>query len=340
MSGPDLLGWGPDEPAEPPRPRSAWSERMSAAARRRRWTGLAGTVVVGAAAAVLAFQAGADPEAPPPPPPTGTFALEPPVQAVTEVAFGTDWAYALIAACVGPDDTRQCRYRLARRPLDAAGSWTLTQIQTGPVAGAGGLPRLFVDGDRVTVVDQPTVGNVYTSPDGGKTMTVQGLSAGPPVPAVARGDIVDLALCESCLNRLTLLEPRTGRLRQLAQQPPFDPAIGIRTFARSGDAFWTLGDSGAGLTSAVSVDGGRTWRRLPVGDAAGRVELAFLLADDARGAYLVISRDTDPQVGGEFSELWRIGDPTRPDRARRGDGSPRPSDPAWSTACSCPPAPC
>ena len=316
MSGPDVVGWGGEEPAGPRPPRwSGWPERVrhaSAAARRRRWSGLAGTVLVGLAAAVLAFRAGADPEAPPPPQPTRTFDLGSPVQFVSEVAFGPATAYALVGACVGPEETRSCRYRVLQRALTRPG-WTVTAVRTGAVAGAAGLPRLFVAGDRLTVVDQPTVGNVLTSPDGGRTMTVQGLSAAPPVPAALRGDIVDLGLCESCLDRLTVLEPRTGRLRPLATQPPLGPSVGVRAFADSAGALWALGDSGTGLVSSVSLDGGRTWRTLPLrGGGPGAAEATALAPDGRRGAWLLVSRDADPHTTNEFSELWRVGDPTRP----------------------------
>ncbi len=318
MSGPDVLGWGPDEPTGPPRPRRpGWPERVrqaSSAVRRRRWTGLAGTVLLGAAAAVLAVRAGADPEAPPPPQPTRTFALGPPIQLVSEVAFGPDRAYALVAGCVGPEETRQCRYRLMQRGLGRA-DWTVTAVQSGPVAGAAGSARLFVDGDRLTVVDQPTVGNVLTSPDRGRTMTVQGLSSAPPVPAVLKDDIVDLGLCDACINQLTVLEPRTGRLRPLAVQPPLGPAITVRLFAESAGALWTVGDDGPRLVSSVSVDGGRSWRTLPIGGGPGTAETAVLAPDGRRGAWLLVSRDADVHTPNEFSELWRVGDPTRPGAA-------------------------
>ena len=90
--------------------------------------------------------------------------------------------------------------------------------------------------------------------------------------------MVDLALCESCLNRLTVLEPRTGRLRTLATPPPLGTDTGVRSFAESGGVLWALGDGGSRLVSAVSLDRGRTWRVLPVGRRPGarRLRLAGL----------------------------------------------------------------
>ena len=267
-------------------------------------------MLVGAAAVVLAARS--LPEAAAPPPPAPTFAPVEPIRFVADAAVGTRWAYALVADCVGPEATRQCRYRVFRRSL-TVGGWTPTAIETGQIAGAAGLARIFVTaGDHVTVVDQPTVGNVLTSADGGATVTARALSAGSQAAAVPEGGVVDLALCESCLNRLAVLEPRTGRLRTLATPPPLGTDTGVRSFAESGGVLWALGDGGSRLVSAVSVDRGRSWRVLPVGGARAPSDFAWLVSDGGRGAYLLVSRDDRPDVDGEFSELWRIGDPTRP----------------------------
>ncbi|MFL6130231.1 MAG: hypothetical protein ACJ73E_14350 [Mycobacteriales bacterium] len=315
MSGPDVLGSGPDRgPAAglPERVRS-----VSGAARRRRWTGLAGTVLVVAAAAVLAVRSLPEPSVPPPPAPTPTALVAEPVRFVGDAAVGTRWAYVLVASCLGPEDTRQCRYRLLRRS-PAGGDWTPTALQTGPVAGATGPARLFVTaGDQVTVVDQPTVGNVYVSPDGGDTVSEHALSVGTPIAAVPAGAFIDLGLCESCMVQLTVLEPRSGRLRMLARPPRLGSTVGIRSFAESGGALWVLGDGGSRLISAVSLDRGRSWRVLPVGGARAPADFAALASDGGRGAYLLIGRDTRPDVESEFSELWRVSDPTRPGAAWR-----------------------
>jgi hypothetical protein len=272
-------------------------------------------VLVGAAAVVLAARS--LPEAAAPPPPAPTFGQDEPIRFVADAAIGTRWAYVLVADCIGPEETRQCRYRVFRRTL-TAGGWTATAIRTGQVAGAAGLARIFVTaGDHVTVVDQPTVGNVLTSPDGGDTVSARALSSGSQVAAVPAGGVVDLSLCETCLNRLTVLEPRTGRLRTLATPPPLGTDTGVRSFAESGGVLWALGDGGSRLVSAVSVNLGRSWRVLPVGGARAPTKLASLVSDGGRGAYLLVSRDDRPDVEDEFSELWRIGDPTRPDAAWR-----------------------
>ena len=253
----------------------------------------------------------------PPPAPMPSFVVPELDRYVADVAVGTNWAYALVASCRGPETTRQCTYRMVRRSL-AGGSWSTTALETGQVAGATGPARLFVTGaDQVTVLDQPTVGTVYTSADGGDTVSGKTLRSGPPVAEMPAGAIVDLALCESCLGRLTVLEPGTGRLRQLATPPPLGPTLSVRSVAESGGVLWVLGDGGSRLISAVSVDRGRTWRKLLVGGARAPAEIVRLVSDGGRGAYLLIGRDARPDVLNEFSELWRVGDPTRPGAAWR-----------------------
>jgi hypothetical protein len=313
VSGPEVLGGGPDRDGAAPFDEQV--RRAVAAARRRRRTGLAGTVLLAAAAAVLAVRSGSEPPAPAPAA-TPTAVVAEPLRFVEDAAVGTRWAYALVASCLGPEQTRQCTYRLLRRSL-GGGGWIPTGLEAGPVAGAAGPARVFVTGeDRVTVVDQPTVGNVYASPDAGDTVSGSALRPGPPIAAVPAGAFIDLGLCESCLDRLTVLEPATGRLRPLAT-PPLGPTLAVRSFAESGGVLWVLGDGGSRLISAVSLDRGRTWRRLPVGGARTPAELVRLVPDGGRGAYLLIGRDARPDVLDEFSELWRIGDPTRPGAAWR-----------------------
>jgi len=314
VAGPEVLGGGPDRDRTALLPERV--RRATATARRRRWTGLAATVLVAVAAGVLAVRSRPERAALPPPTPAPTFAPES-LRLVADVAVGSQYGYALVASCLGPEATRLCRYRLFRRSL-GGGSWTPTVLETGQVAGATGPARLFVAADdQVTVVDQPTVGHVYTSPDAGRTVTVHPLSPGPPVAAVLDGWFVDQSLCESCLDRLTVLEPRTGRLHPLAAPPPLGSTPGVRTVTRSGSVLWALGDGGSRLLSAVSLDRGRTWRRLPVGGARAPAELVWLVSDGGRGAYLLIGRDSRPDVLAEFSELWRVGDPTRPGAAWR-----------------------
>ena len=311
MPGPEILGGGADRDgaAEPPGPR-----RSTAA--RRRWAGIAGTVLVAAAALGLAARSLPEPAATPPPT-APTVVLAEPIRFVADVAVGTEFAYVLLGSCVGPEETRQCRYGVLRRSI-AGGGWTATAMETGPVAGATGPARLFATpDDRVTVVDQPTVGNVHASPNGGDTVTVHALSQGPPVAAVPPGGVIELGLCESCLSRLTVLEPATGRLRPLARGPRLGTNVGIRAFAASGSVLWVLGDGGSRLISAVSLDAGRTWRVLPVGGAGAPAEVAALASDGGRGAYLLVGRAVLPDVRSEWSELWRVGDPARPGAAWR-----------------------
>ena len=314
MAGPEVLGGGPDRDGATPFDEQV--RRASAVARRRRRTGLAGTVLVVATAAVLAGHTLPESTSSPPVP-APTVVVPTPDRYVADVAVGTTWAYALVASCVGPETTRQCRYRLFRRSL-GGGGWTPTALETGQVAGADSPARLFVTGDDlVTVLDQPTVGTVYASGDGGDTVSGHALQPGPPVAAVPAGAVVDLGLCESCLDRLTVLEPLTGRLRPLTVPPPLGPTLAVRSVVQSGGVLWVLGDGGSRLVSAVSVDRGRSWRELPVGGARAPADIARLVSDGRRGAYLMIGRDARPDVLDEFSELWRVGDPTRPGAAWR-----------------------
>lgn len=309
-----MLGGGPDRDGATPFDEQV--RRAYAVARRRRRAGLAGTLLVVATAAVVAGRTLPESTSAPPAPAPGVV-VPTPDRYVADVAVGTTWVYALVASCVGPETTRQCTYRLYRRSL-AGGGWTATALETGQVAGAVSPARLFVTGDDlVTVLDQPTVGTVYASADGGDKVSGHALKPGPPVAAVPDGAVVDLGLCETCPGRLAVLEPRTGRLRPLATPPPLGPTLAVRSVAESGGVLWVLGDGGSRLISAVSVDRGRSWRELPVGGARAPAEITRLVSDGGLGAYLMIGRDARPDVLDEFSELWRVGDPTRPGAAWR-----------------------
>jgi hypothetical protein len=313
VAGPEVLGCGPERDVGTP---GEQARRATAAARRQRWIGLAGTVLVVAAAGVLAGRSLPEP-APPPAAPTPTPVVPTPVRFVADAAVGTRWAYALVASCLGPETTQQCTYQLMRRSL-AGGGWTGTAVQTGQVTGALGPARLFVTGaDQVTVLDQPTVGTAYTSADGGGTVSGHSLRSGPPVAAVPPGAILDRGLCETCFTRLTVLEPRTGQLRPLATRPPLGPSLPVRSLVESDGTLWVLGGGGSRLVSVVSTDGGRSWRKLPVRGARAPADIVRLVSDGGRGAFLLIGWDARPDVLSEFSELWRVGDPARPGAAWR-----------------------
>jgi hypothetical protein len=309
-----VLGDGPDRDGAAPFDEQV--RRASAAARRRRRTGLAGTTLLLAAAAALAGRYVPEPQREPAAPRPSVVASDP-ARFVADIAVGTRWAYALVASCTGPEPERRCSYRLFRRSV-GGGGWHTTALETAQVAWSVGPARLFVTGDDVvTVLDQPTVGTAWVSADSGDTVHARPLRPGPPVAAVPPSAVVDLALCESCLGRLTVLEPGTARLRPLATPPPLGPALLIRSAVRAGGVLWVLGDGGSRLVSAVSTDRGRSWRVLPVGGARAPAGPAWLASDGGRGACLLIGRDRGTDVRNDFSELWRIGDPSQPGAAWR-----------------------
>jgi len=311
MSGPDLLGGGDRRPAR----------GLPGSGRRRRGWTVAGTVLVAAAAAVLAVRSNPEPapaatlptSAPTPAPaPTG------PRPVIVTTAVGTRWAYALLASCSDPDQLVDCTTRLHRRSL-GGGGWAPVEWSTPRTSGIAAQLHVTPD-DQVTVVDEPTAGQVYASTDGGRTVQVHRLRPGPPVAAVPPGGVLDLGSCEMCSGRLTVLDPATGRLRPLARQPAFGRTTSIRWLATSGDVVWVLaesGETGRDLATAVSLDRGRTWRALPLPGTAASAEVIQIFTDGGRGAYVLISRDARPDRRHEFTELWRIGDPAAPGAAWR-----------------------
>lgn len=312
MSGPDVLGGGPGDQG-PDRLGSGriGPGRIGPGRRRRGWT-VAGTVLVAAAASVLAVRSTSEPPARPPvAAPTPTVAAPTgPQPIILGTAVGSQWAYALLASCTDPDQLTDCTTRLLRRSL-GGGGWTPVEWRTRLLSGSYSLLFVTPD-DQVTVVDEPTAGQVYASTDGGRTAKVRRLRPGPPVAAIPPGGILDLGLCEMCSARLTVLDPATGQLRRLAVQPSFGRTAGIRSMASSGDVVWVVaesGESGKDLVTAVSTDRGRSWRTLPVPGTAAPAMVVRVFSD-GRGAYVLIGRDSRPEVLNEFTELWRIGDPT------------------------------
>lgn len=271
-------------------------------------------VLVAVAAVALAARSNPDPSPAPapvvtPPPTTAAPAGPPPI--VTGMAVGTRWAYALLSTCADADLMGDCTTQLVRRAL-AGGGWQPVGWRTRRLNGS--VPQLFVTpDDQVTVLDAATAGQVYASTDGGRTRQVRGLRPGPPVAGIPAGGVLDLGLCEECSARLTALEPATGRLRPLATQPVFGRTVGIRFVARSGDTVWVLaesGEAGRDLLTAVSRDRGRSWRILPLPGTGTTTtwDSARIFSDGGTGAYVLLARDTRPDVLTEFTELWRIGD--------------------------------
>lgn len=324
MSGPDVVGGGSAPDADLPVQEQV--RRAAGTARRRRQVGLAATVALAAAAVVLASRSSPDPRTPAPALPTDAAPSPPTVEpgpSIVDFAVGRDAAYALVGSCGGPEQARECFYRVLRRGV-GGGEWTVRGLRTERLDAAGFSAELFVTGDDVvTVVDGPTSGRAYVSSDGGDTATMRRLRPGPPVAALPPDGILDMALCESCKDRLTVLEPTTGRLRPLATQPPLGDGAEVRSLAERDGTIWVVGDTGLTTVSAVSVDRGRSWRRVPVSGLRAPALILRLIATDGGGAYLVVGRDSRPDALNEFSELWRIGGPAGPWRPATPTTRPR-----------------
>lgn len=234
-------------------------------ARSRRWVTVAGTVVLAGVATLLAARSDPDPDpaATPAPPPTTAPANPADRETLVSVTVGTRAVYALAARC-DTVDAPVCRYRLHRRSL-GDGRWEPLLWEIGPRDGVGLTPVVSVSSDEVitllTSVDPP---QVHVSTDDGRTVAVRPVVPGPPVAALAATAVLNPGVCESCVDRITGLEPATGRTRPLAVQPPLGRAR-LRSVDRVGDVLWVAGAGPGRLaTTAVSTDGGRTWRTRPV----------------------------------------------------------------------------
>jgi hypothetical protein len=305
VTGPDIVG--DDAP-----------RRWAAAGRRRRWVTILGGVVVAALAAVTAARSGPEPRpAVPEPqlPPVAVVDLGPPV---VSLAVGPRAAYALVGLCDGPEQARTCSYRILRRSV-GGGGWVSRPLVAPELVVAGFSARVFVTGeDTVTVVDAPVGGRAYVSQDGGVRFTARTVRPGPPVAAVPAAGILDLGLCPTCADRLTVLDPATGLLQPLATQPPLRQGAPVRALAVQDGVLWAVGGAGPAASTAVSTDRGRTWRARPVPGLRLPAEVVRVAATPAGEAYLLVGRDSRPDVLNEFSELWRVDGP---------DGTWRPATP-------------
>jgi hypothetical protein len=245
--------------------------------------GRRGLVAAGAVALVLAgglvARATHDP---PPPPPVAT----PDRSTVVSVAIGTQWAYALVADC----DTRivhQCDYQVHRRELSGAplgtDAWSPLPIRiSGRTTTGLAVTLSVVPGDRLVVVDRGR--RVYASVNGGTVVTTAALRPGPPVAAVPDGGLLATGLCPACSETVVALDPGTGLLSPLAHQPPL-PAGGTRLARADGTTLWVVRTGPGTPASAVSQDGGLSWRRVPLAGPLGARPL--LTAAPGGGAYLV-----------------------------------------------------
>ncbi|HST64183.1 MAG TPA: hypothetical protein VLM05_03250 [Mycobacteriales bacterium] len=247
-------------------------------ARPRRWLVVAAVLIVGAVLAVRA--AGDDPAGPPAVRP---IVVAPPRPSVVSVAVGARWTYALVSVC----DSRivhECDYRVYRRDITEPGWRPLSMHVTGRTT-VGLAVTLRVSGnDRIALVQRNE--NVVSSPDGGTTVVTRPLRRGPPIAALPAGGIVADGLCDGCDEQVTVLDPATGAVRPLATQPAFQ-GFGLRLARADGDVVWVAQVGPAAASTAVSRDGGRSWRTLPLAGGLLRTGPVVLTAALGGGAYLV-----------------------------------------------------
>jgi hypothetical protein len=275
--------------------------------RPRRWL-VAGGVL--ALAAVVAVQARRDDPGPAALPP---IAAIPPQTSVISVAVGGRWAYALVSVC----DTRilhECDYRVHRRSVSAAG-WQPLAMHVGgrTTTGLDFALRVTAD-DRVALIERN--GRVVFSPDGGTTVRTARLRRGPPAVGMPAGAILADGLCDRCDEQITALDPATGEVRPLAAQPAFR-GFGLRLARAGATVLWAAQIGPYSAATAVSRDGGRSWRSVPLGRGllqTGPVVLATGVGGDA---YLVGRRD-DAQlpdvrrIDGPGGTWRRLSPPTGP----------------------------
>lgn len=271
--------------------------------RSRRWVTVTGAVVLAGVATLLAARSDPDPDpaGTPAPPPT-TAPADPADRAtLVSVTVGTRAVYALASRCdTGADPV--CRYQLHRRSL-GDGRWGPLPWEIDPRPGAGPTPVVGVSGDEViTVVASIDPPQVHVSTDDGLTVTVRPVVPGPPVDALSATAVLDPGTCASCVDRITALEPATGRVRLLAGQPPLGGAQ-LRSVDRSGDVVWVAGAGpGRTATTAVSTDGGRTWRTRPVPGTVGPNQQLQVVAGRDGSAWLV----SGSYLGGPARQLTGV----------------------------------
>lgn len=251
--------------------------------RPRRWPVAVGVLALVAVVAVQAHRHDPAPTVPVLP----TIAAIPPQTSVISVAVGRRWAYALVSVC----DTRivhECDYRVHRRAVAAAG-WQPLAMHVGghTTTGLDFVLRVTAD-DRVALVERN--GRVVFSPNGGTTVSTGHLRRGPPAAGMPAGAILADGLCDGCDEQVTVLDPATGEVRALAVQPAL-PGFGLRLARAEGAVLWVaqVGPTSAG--TAVSRDGGRSWRMVPLARGLLQTGAMVLAADGDGGAYLVGQRD-------------------------------------------------
>jgi hypothetical protein len=296
---PDVVGHGPalrrDVPVEE-------QVRVDAAARRRRWRLTAGgAAVLVAAAALWASRADPDPARSRAPGPQSPAAIPPawsPPAQVLDVAVGSDSLYVLLGSCAGPEQARECAYRLMAQTR--GGRWTRVPLPLPPPDAGTGFPArlLLTGGDTLTVLDEPR-GQAYVS-ERGAPFAVRRIRGGPPLPAGMPAGLVP----ELVGDRVTVFDPTTGLRRPLAAQPPLETVPRDVVAGPLGD-LWAVADPGRHVVVGHSADGGRSWRAAAVPGLRPGLGLLRLVAGQDGAVYLLGGREGQAGVRVELAELWR-----------------------------------
>jgi hypothetical protein len=275
--------------------------------RPRRWLVVAGVLAL---VTVVALRARTDPAPAPAPRPIAA----PAQTTVVSVAVGARWTYALVSVCDGRI-VHECDYRVHRRDVTAPGWQPLPMHVTGRTTIGLDVTLRVTGNDRIALVQRNE--SVVSSPDGGITVSTARLRRGPPIAALPAGGILADGLCDGCDEQVTVLDPATGEVRVLATQPSFE-GIGLRLARADGAVLWVaqIGPDAAG--TAVSQDGGRSWRTLPLAPGLQRTGPVVLTAGRGGAAYLIGRRDDaqQPDVrridgpGGSWQRLTPRSGPT------------------------------
>ena len=296
MAQPDVAGDGPalrpDVPVE--------EQVLVAAATRRRRRRLAagGSAVLVAAAALLASRADPDPaRSPAAPAISQSAAATPPAwsppEQVVDVAVGSDTLYALLGSCAGPEQARECGYRLMAQTR--GGRWTRVPLPLPPPDGGTGFAaRLLLTGDTLTVLDEPR-GQAYVS-EAGAPFAVREVRDGPPLPAGMPSGLVP----ELVAGRVTVFDPATGLRRPLAAQPRLEILPRDVVAGPFGD-LWAVAEPGLRVVVGHSSDGGRSWRTAAVAGLRPGFGLLRLVPGQDGAVYLLGGREGLSGVG---LELW------------------------------------
>lgn len=252
--------------------------------RSRRWLVVAGAL---AFAAVVAVQGRRVDPVPARPPPAVPIADVPNLTGVVSVAVGARWTYALVSVCDGRI-VHECDYRVHRRSVTGPDWQALPMHVTGRTT-VGLDATLRVTGeDRIALVQHNEV--VVSSPDGGTSVHTARLRRGPPIAALPPGGLLAAGLCDGCDERVTVLDPATGEVRPLATQPAFG-GFGLRLARAEGAVLWVAQIGPATASTAVSRDGGRTLRSVPLARGLLRTGPVVLTGGPGGGAYLIGIRE-------------------------------------------------